>query len=106
MAIDHTARARRAWPVLARLAASGAPAISYKQLTSPLGLHYRAAGRFLSVIQIWCKANGKPPLQALAVNGKTKLPGTGYTGSARSKAVHKRTLARVRRVPWPMIAPF
>jgi hypothetical protein len=36
------------------------------------------AGKFLREIAEWCHKNGWPPLNALAVNHATRMPGRGY----------------------------
>ena len=106
MAINQVARARRAWPLLVRRAKSGKAPLTYKQLCTSLGLHWRAAGSFLDVIQRYCAGNHLPPLQAFAVRQDTRLPGTGYVGSPRSIAAHGRAVERVRKRKWPAVAPF
>ena len=79
--------------------------ITYGQLAARLGLHHRSAAWFLGVIQTYCRRKRLPPLQALAVNKRTRLPGKGYTGSARSYAAHRRALSRVRARNWNIVAP-
>jgi hypothetical protein len=103
--IDHSARARKAWPFLARKANNGGGPFTYKELCDKLGLHHRAAGFFLGVIQEHCRENYLPPLQALVVNKKTRLPGSGYYGSKRNKANHQKALNKVRDKNWPTKAP-
>jgi hypothetical protein len=49
-----------------------------------MGIHWRPIGYCLGIIQEYCEDNGLAPLQALAVNAKTRIPGPGYYGSARS----------------------
>ena len=105
MPINHAARAAKAWPILVRLARSEAGLITYGQLTAQIGLHHRAAAWFLGVIQTYCKRNRLPPLQALAVNKRTRLPGKGYVGSARSRAAHSRAVGRVYAHKWSISAP-
>lgn len=36
------------------------------------------AGQFLGEIAAWCAANRWPPINALAVNGTSRIPGNGY----------------------------
>ena len=105
MAVDQVSRAREAWPILVDLARRGTGPITYKELCEPLGYHHRAAGAFLSVIQIWCKENGHPPLQSLVVSKMTGLPGYGYQGSL-DPARHAQDMADVRNTSWPSTAPF
>lgn len=108
MAIDHTARARRAWPILVRRVLSGARPFTYGELCDRLGLHPRAAQYFLGKIQQYCRRKGWPRLQAFAVQGKKPwVPGAGYEGS-RTPAGHAAEIARVRKYGrrWPKKAPF
>lgn len=103
--IDQVARARRAWRRLARIARLHGR-VTYRDLAAQLGLHHRAASHFLGVIQNHCRRQGVPPLQALAVNSRTNVPGLGYIASARSGAAYERTLKRVYAHHWPLTAPF
>lgn len=105
MAIDHRARARKAWPVLVRLALAKKQPLTYGELCTKLGFHPRAAQWFLGVIQTHCKKSGLPPLQALAVNKRSRLPGKGYTGSARSRARHAAAVKNVHSYKWTKSAP-
>ena len=102
----HERRARQAWPILVARASRGLPPLTYGQLCQRLGLHWRSASWFLGVIQSHCRRAGLPPLQALAVNARTGLPGAGYHGSGRSRAAHARALKRVWRKQWTKRAPF
>ena len=103
--IDQRARARRAWPRLVDVSRRRGR-ITYGALAAALGLHHRAASWFLGEIQRYCRDQGLPPLQALAVNRRTKLPGTGYVASARSGAAYQRALDRVYVFRRPKRAPF
>lgn len=38
----------------------------------------QSVGRYLREIAEWCTDNGWPPLNALAVNGATRMPGDNY----------------------------
>jgi hypothetical protein len=38
-------------------------------------------GTFLEEIAEWCEAEEFPPLNSLAVNGTTGIPGAGYDGA-------------------------
>lgn len=105
MKIDHIARAKKAWPLLVRRANDGGQPYTYGELCAKLNLHHRAAGWFLGVIQNYCDRNELPPLQALAVNKSTKLPGSGYTGSVNTKEGHERALKKVRAKEWDLAAP-
>jgi len=104
---DHKARARRAWPILVKRARAGLPPLTYGELSGTLGLHARSAQWFLGVIQTHCSTRGLPPLQALAVNKATGVPGVGYVGSGRSPAQHARAVAAVHVYgkKWPIAAP-
>jgi len=95
MAINHKLRAKQAWPILVKAAQQQLPPLTYGQLCGMIGLHHRSARWFLGVIQTYCSQNGLPPLQSLAVNKKTGVPGIGYIGSGRSKGQHKRAVNRV-----------
>lgn len=108
MAIDHKQRARRAWPYLVKRASTTFPPFTYTygELSAKIGVHHRAAGRFLDVIQRKCRREKWPFLNALAVAKGTGLPGKGYNGSPRSHAAHQRMIARVRARKWPLRAPF
>lgn len=103
--IDQAARAKRAWPYLAMRANKRGEPFTYKELCEKLGLHHRAAGHFLGVIQEYCNANKLPPLQALVVNKSTRLPGSGYIGSPRTKASHKKALKKVHAMKWATKPP-
>lgn len=105
MSVDHFARAKKAWPYLVKRAERGDPPFTYGELSALLGLHHRSARWFLGVIQEYCRRHKLPPLQALAVNKKTGLPGSGYVGSPRTTAEHKHALKRVRSKKWPSKAP-
>jgi hypothetical protein len=103
----HEQRARRAWPHLVRHANGHKSPFTYGEISARVGVHWRAASWFLGVIQEYCRNRGWPPLQALAVNARTKIPGDGYVGSARTKPAHAAALKRVyRKKNWPLKAPF
>lgn len=104
MSIDHVKRARDAWPILVRLARSGGEPMTYGQLCARMGLHHRAAGYFLGVIQRYCARKKLPALQALAVNKRTGIPGAGYAG-ARAQKSHAKEVERVRAHTWALLAP-
>lgn len=103
--IDHAARARQAWPYLAKRANSQGAPYTYKELCDKLGLHHRVASYFLGVIQEYCRANELPALQALVVNKRTRLPGSGYHGSERNKESHQKELKKVYKRRWLVKAP-
>ena len=54
--------------------------IPYGVLCDRAGLSYlsRAVGPFLREIAEWCHNNGWPPINSLAVNHLTRMPGEGY----------------------------
>jgi hypothetical protein len=54
--------------------------IPYKELCERAGVEFltRSVGIFMGEIAEWCAANGWPPLNSLAVNGETRMPGYGY----------------------------
>lgn len=103
--IDHTARARLAWPVLAKCAKNG-KRISYGKLANAIGLHHRSARWFLCIIQEECRRQKLPPLQALAVNKATGFPGSGYVASKRKGKAYGQVLEQVAEYNWPNRAPF
>lgn len=105
MSIDHFARAKQAWPLLVQRAKSGGSPFTYGELCTLLGLHHRSASWFLGVIQDYCRRHDLPPLQAMAVNKKTGLPGYGYVGSPRTPDEHMHALTRVRNENWASKAP-
>ena len=92
---DSETRARRAWPVLVALARRRGDPLTYGELCAKLGLHHRAAAPLLDRIQQFCKRNGLPPIHALVVNARTRLPGSGSIGSGRDVRAHRRALERV-----------
>src|SRR5262245_33580397 len=54
--------------------------ISYNELCGKAKAHdlTRIVGKFLGEIADWCAAEDWPPLNALAVNAETGIPGEGY----------------------------
>ncbi len=57
--------------------------IPYSRLCQEAGTAHilRMVGSFLAEVAEWCSENGYPPLNALAVNAQTGLPGEGYDGA-------------------------
>ncbi len=54
--------------------------IPYGVLCERAGLSYltHSVGPFLREIAVWCHENGWPPINSLAVNYATRMPGEGY----------------------------
>jgi putative restriction endonuclease len=102
----HERRARKAWKILAKRASARLGPLTYKQLCDSMNLHWRSAQWFLGVIQRHCATFGLPPLQALVVNGRTRIPGDGYTGSMPTRSAHAKAVKSVERRRWPRSAPF
>lgn len=67
----------RAWPILIRCAKKGIT-ISYEDLASKIGTHYRPIRFVLDVIQYYCLDKHYPPLTILVVNKNTGQPGEGF----------------------------
>lgn len=106
MAIDHVQRARVAWPLLVDRAANGLPPCTYGQICAEIGLHWRSARYFLGAIQRHCRVNRLPPLQFLAVNAVSRLPGKGCVASPKTHAAHQSALGEIYAHRWPTAAPF
>jgi hypothetical protein len=62
--------------------------VPYKRLCEEAGVPHltRGVGDFLDEIAEWCRARGLPPLNSLAVNGETMMPGAGYNDAKGSDA--------------------
>ncbi len=103
MAIDHFARAKKAWPLLVERAQTTCVPFTYKEISNQIGLHHRAAQWFLSEIQEFCHEKDLAPLQALVVNKKTRLPGDGYDGSAITPKAHQKALKKVKKEKWDKV---
>jgi hypothetical protein len=54
--------------------------ITYKEMCERAGVPFltRSAGHFLQQVAEWCDVNGWPPINSLAVNQETRMPGGGY----------------------------
>ena len=54
--------------------------LTYGDLCGRAGVPYltRNPGPFLSEVAQWCQAHGWPPINALAVNGESGVPGDNY----------------------------
>jgi hypothetical protein len=57
--------------------------IPYGDLCSIANVRHitRIVGEFLAELAEWCADNGWPPINSLAVNGGTRVPGEGYDGA-------------------------
>ncbi|MCZ2153397.1 MAG: hypothetical protein LC114_05780 [Bryobacterales bacterium] len=64
--------------------------IFYGSLCERAGVPFltHGVGRFLGEIAEWCEENGWPPLNSLAVNRATGMPGVGYDGAPGSDLLH------------------
>jgi hypothetical protein len=51
------------------------------QYKSRLCMNYRNCKYALGLIQAYCRKHSLPALQSLVVNGRSRKPGKGYTGS-------------------------
>ena len=62
----------------------------YGSLCERAGVPYltHGVGRLLGEIAEWCEASGWPPLNSLAVNRATGMPGLGYDGAPGSDLLH------------------
>lgn len=101
----HLPRAKAAWSLLVKRVRDGLEPFSYGELSNLVGAHPRSARYFLGIIQRYCDEHGPAPLQAFAVNSKTRMPGEGYHGSARTPADHAVAVANVRSAEWPLEPP-
>ena len=63
--------------------------IAYIKLCEQAGVPriVRLVGSFLGEIAEWCASQGYPPLNSLAVNSATGLPGDGYDGAGGFRTV-------------------
>jgi hypothetical protein len=64
-------------------------------------------GSFLGEVADWCAAQGHPPLNSLAVNADTGIPGEGYEGAGGFKIVDWPTEVEqcIRFVGYPRRTP-
>jgi len=91
---------------LIRIVYSKGDLITYGELCGQLGLHHRSAAWFLGVIQYQMEDLEMPPLQALVVSKKFKVPGKGYLATGRSPSEHSKAVRSVLAYNWPSTAPF
>jgi hypothetical protein len=61
--------------------------LSYGALCEQAGIAFltKSVGPFLGELATWCGERGYPPLNALAVNATTRLPGDGYYDAEQCK---------------------
>ncbi len=67
--------------------------ISYGDLLASIGAPTSLAksiGRYLFEIAVWSEEHGHPPLNALAVNGKLKMPGSMILRGASRQRLEQR----------------
>lgn len=64
--------------------------IPYGKLCAAAGVPWlvRSVGPFLLEIAEWCDRHGYPPLNSLAVNAETLIPGDSYDGAGGFAIVH------------------
>lgn len=67
--------------------------ISYGQLCTAAGVPWlvRSVGPFLLEIAEWCEQHGYPPLNSLAVNGESLIPGDSYDGAGNFRLADWQT---------------
>jgi hypothetical protein len=70
----------------------------YLELAELVGSHPIAIGWALGHIQEACKQLGFPPLQCLAINMKTKVPGNSY--NHKRHPYNSATVRSVREYKW------
>jgi hypothetical protein len=83
--------------------------IPYGDLCNAAGVPHvlMVVGKFLQEIAEWCEAEGFPPLNSLAVNSRTGIPGDGYDGAGNFYIVDwpRDAEACVRFADYPATAP-
>lgn len=64
--------------------------IPYRELCERAGVPEltRCVGNFLVEIADWCTENSWPPLNSLAVNDESRMPGHGYDGAPGCSLLH------------------
>lgn len=79
----HRATTTRLPPHTVRRIIPSQYTIQYSKLCEQAGVPHvlRMVGSFLGEVAEWCAARGYPPINSLAVNGTTGLPGDGYDGA-------------------------
>lgn len=86
----HRATTAKFPPLVGKKVIPSRYTIPYSKLCDQAGTGHilRSVGSFLFEIAEWCSENGYPPLNALAVNAETGLPGEGYDGAGGFKIVN------------------
>lgn len=102
-----------AWCILAECAREK-KVVTYGELAKLMNHQYRSKLRMnhrnckyaLGLIQAYCRNHlpALPALQSLVVNGTTKIPGKGYTGSRREEVEHEHQ--RVFLYRWETVNSF
>jgi hypothetical protein len=64
--------------------------LPYGELCAKAKLEYltRTVGHFLGQVADWCHESGLPPLNSLAVNEHTRVPGDGYDSAVGCSLAH------------------
>jgi hypothetical protein len=77
--LDHHRRTTAAKPPTGHVVAANYT-IPYSTLVNHAGVPHvlRIVGNFLQEVAEWCSENDWPPLNSLAVNASTGIPGEGY----------------------------
>lgn len=84
--------------------------IQYGSLCARAGLPgglVRVVGSFLGEIAVWSRENGFPPLNSLAVNGTSGIPGEGYDGAGGFHIVNwpEEVAQVIRFTGYPLTVP-
>lgn len=77
MPINWEDRTRMLWPILTELARLGEKR-TYGKLAPCINTNALSVGGALDPIQNYCLDNRLPPLNALAINKQTRVPGSGF----------------------------
>jgi len=95
--VNQEARAYKTWNILTELAPHSRPT-TYEELATKLGTHALAVRYVLSLIQDYCRDNGRPPLTILVINKQSQEPGEGFTAWGHENLQDGRT--EVRNHDW------
>ena len=83
--------------------------IHYGDLCTRAGVPHivRVVGQFLGEIAVWCRERDFPPLNSLAVNADSGIPGEGYDGAGgyRMKDWTEEVAQTVRFKGFPLEVP-